>query len=68
MVAGEVDDFRMEKRYFRKDGDVVWTDLTASLIRDEAGVPRYMVAMFEDITRTAPAAGAGCATRRCTTR
>jgi len=50
LVRGEIDHFRMEKRYFRKDGEVVWTDLTVSLIRDEAGVPRYMVAMFEDIS------------------
>jgi diguanylate cyclase (GGDEF)-like protein/PAS domain S-box-containing protein len=50
LVAGEIDHFRMEKRYFRKDGEVVWTDLTASLIRDEAGTPRYMVALFEDIS------------------
>ncbi len=50
LIRGEIDHFRMEKRYFRKDGEVVWTDLTVSLVRDEAGVPRYMVAMFEDIS------------------
>jgi diguanylate cyclase (GGDEF)-like protein/PAS domain S-box-containing protein len=50
LVQGQIDHFRMEKRYFRKDGEVVWTDLTVTLIRDEAGVGRYMVAMFEDIS------------------
>jgi diguanylate cyclase (GGDEF)-like protein len=50
MVAGERDHFRTEKRYFRKDGSLVWTDLTVSLIRDDSGGPRYMVAMFEDIS------------------
>jgi diguanylate cyclase (GGDEF)-like protein/PAS domain S-box-containing protein len=50
LVNGEIDQFRMEKRYFHKDGEVVWTDLTVSLIRGEDGQPRYMVAMFEDIS------------------
>jgi diguanylate cyclase (GGDEF)-like protein/PAS domain S-box-containing protein len=50
LVQGEIDHFRVEKRYFRKDGEVVWTDLAVSLIRDDEGVPRYMVAMFEDIS------------------
>jgi diguanylate cyclase (GGDEF)-like protein/PAS domain S-box-containing protein len=44
------DHVRMERAYYRKDGTVVWTDLTVSLLRDSAGVPRYTVAMVEDIT------------------
>jgi diguanylate cyclase (GGDEF)-like protein/PAS domain S-box-containing protein len=50
MGRGEVDKVRMEKAYYRKDGGVVWTDLTVSLIRDEAGAPQFNVAMMEDIT------------------
>jgi diguanylate cyclase (GGDEF)-like protein/PAS domain S-box-containing protein len=50
MARGEVDHVRMEKAYFRKDGGVVWTDLTVSLIRDETGTPQFNVAMMEDIT------------------
>jgi diguanylate cyclase (GGDEF)-like protein/PAS domain S-box-containing protein len=50
LIAGERDHFRMDKRYFRSDGEVVWTDLTCSLIRDETSTPRYVVAMMEDIT------------------
>ncbi|MEN3309502.1 MAG: hypothetical protein V7603_5704 [Micromonosporaceae bacterium] len=50
MARGEVDHVRMEKAYFRKEGGVVWTDLTVSLIRDEAGTPQFNVAMMEDIT------------------
>ena len=44
------DHVRMERAYYRKDGTVVWTDLTVSLLRDSAGAPRYTVAMVEDIT------------------
>jgi len=47
---GEVEDIRVEKPTFRKDGTVVWTDVTASLVRDEHGQPRYTVAMIADIT------------------
>jgi diguanylate cyclase (GGDEF)-like protein/PAS domain S-box-containing protein len=50
MIAGAVDHLRMEKAYYRKDGTELWTDLVVSLIRDQAGEPRYLVAMVEDIT------------------
>ena len=40
----------MEKRYRHRDGRLVWTELTASLIRDGDGAPLYTVAMAEDIT------------------
>ncbi|MCG5444949.1 EAL domain-containing protein [Micromonospora sp. NIE79] len=49
MIEGKHDAARVEKRYHRKDGTVVWTDLAVSLIRHE-GRPRFTVAMIEDIT------------------
>jgi diguanylate cyclase (GGDEF)-like protein/PAS domain S-box-containing protein len=50
MVRGDREHFRLEKPYYRKDGQAVWTDLVVSLIRDPDGPPRYVVAMVEDIT------------------
>ena len=50
LVAGKRDHFQFDKPYFRHDGQVVWTHLTCSLIRDEEGRPQYQVAMLEDIT------------------
>jgi diguanylate cyclase (GGDEF)-like protein/PAS domain S-box-containing protein len=47
--AGEVDHYRTEKRYIRKDGSLVWVDLTVTSVRDENGDPEYMVDMIEDI-------------------
>ena len=41
---------RLEQAYYRKDGAVVWTDLTVSLLRDSDGAPQFTVAMVEDIT------------------
>ncbi|MEU4528189.1 EAL domain-containing protein [Micromonospora ureilytica] len=49
LIEGKHDAARVEKRYYRKDGTVVWTDLAVSLIRQE-GRPRFTVAMIEDIT------------------
>ncbi|MGR6317877.1 EAL domain-containing protein [Micromonospora soli] len=50
LVGGKHDSARVEKRYHRKDGSVVWTDLAVSLIRYDDGRPRFTVAMIEDIT------------------
>jgi diguanylate cyclase (GGDEF)-like protein/PAS domain S-box-containing protein len=50
VLSGGRDQFRIEKPYVHKDGHRVWTDLVASIIRDEDGRPRWLVAMFEDIT------------------
>ncbi len=50
LAAGGRDHIFLEKRLMRTDGQAVWTHLTASLIRDEDGTPRYQVAMFEDVT------------------
>jgi diguanylate cyclase (GGDEF)-like protein/PAS domain S-box-containing protein len=50
LISGRRDRFQCDKPYYRRDGEVVWTHLTVSLIRDEDGGPRYQVAMMEDIT------------------
>ncbi|MGH3826134.1 MAG: putative bifunctional diguanylate cyclase/phosphodiesterase [Pseudonocardiaceae bacterium] len=50
LIRGERDHFRLEKRYYRRDGGEIWTDLTVSLVRDEAGLPAYQVGMLEDIS------------------
>ncbi|PWI40967.1 EAL domain-containing protein [Streptomyces sp. ICBB 8177] len=50
LVNGRREHFQFDKPYYRRDGGVIWTHLTVSLIRDEEGVPRYQVAMLEDIT------------------
>ncbi len=50
IIEGKRDVARVEKRYRHRDGHYVWTDLTASLIRDATGAPLYTVAMAEDIT------------------
>jgi PAS domain S-box-containing protein len=50
MRAGLMRSFSMEKRYLRKDGEVVWVDLTATVVRDPDGRPLHDIAIFDDIT------------------
>ena len=46
----EVSHNQVEKRYLRKNGEIVWAARTASVIRDEAGDPRHFLIMIEDIS------------------
>lgn len=50
LFAGEISSYRMEKRYVRKDGEIIWGHLTASVIRDREGSPLYGLGIVEDIT------------------
>lgn len=49
MLAGDIQTYSMEKRYLRKDGSIVWINLTVSLVRDEKGNPKYFISVIEDI-------------------
>lgn len=49
LLRGEIPYYKTEKRYLRENGEAVWVHVTASLIRDEEGNPRYFLAMMEDI-------------------
>ena len=46
----EIDSYTLEKRFVRKDGEIVLTDLTVSCIRNETGDVRNVLASFQDIT------------------
>jgi len=50
LVAGEIMTYTMEKRYFRKDGEIVWARLTVSMVRDAAQQPHYFIAQIIDIS------------------
>ncbi|MHA6801589.1 putative bifunctional diguanylate cyclase/phosphodiesterase [Bounagaea algeriensis] len=50
LVLGERDQYRVEKRFERPDGGVVWTEVIVSLVRGEQGFPLYQVIMVEDVT------------------
>jgi PAS domain S-box-containing protein len=50
LVAGEIPYYKLEKRYERKDGQVIWVELTRSAIRDASGNILYTVGIVLDIT------------------
>jgi PAS domain S-box-containing protein len=41
---------KVEKRYVKKNGEIIWGSLHASLIHDQEGKPLYAMGMIEDIT------------------
>ncbi|MBR9882875.1 MAG: PAS domain S-box protein [Oceanospirillales bacterium] len=49
-LAGEIDHWQMEKRYLRKNGEVIWVALTISLLRNSSGEPDYFITVIEDIS------------------
>ena len=50
LLDGTQDSFRMEKRYKKKDGRIIWGDMSSAVVRDEGGRPIYMVTHVQDIT------------------
>ena len=49
-LSGQIQSYRMEKRYYHKSGRVIWTMLSVSLVRDVHGEPDYFVTQIQDIT------------------
>src|SRR5262245_15039597 len=50
VLAGEIDSARLEKRYIRKDGRLVWCTLAIAMERDAEGRPLYAISVLDDIT------------------
>lgn len=50
MARGESPGYDVQKRYVRKDGQVVWVHVSASLIRDAQGRPLRTAGIVQDIT------------------
>mgnify|MGYP006287631055 CR=1 FL=1 len=50
LAAGEIDHFRMEKRFIAKSGRTIHGVLDANLVRDAAGTPIYFLGSVVDIT------------------
>jgi PAS domain S-box-containing protein len=50
LLAGEIPEYVVEKRYIRKDGTHMWSRTTVTLMREPAGQPERFVGVVEDIT------------------
>jgi len=46
---GEIPSYTLEKRFIRKDGTILWADVTVSLVCNDAGEPQYTMPFVADI-------------------
>ena len=51
VFKGEIPSYKLEKRYITKSGEILWVDLTATVIRDQDGSALYGLGMIENITK-----------------
>jgi diguanylate cyclase (GGDEF)-like protein/PAS domain S-box-containing protein len=50
LARDEINSYRLEKRYLRSDGSLVWAALSVSVVRDMDGNAMYQIGQLEDIT------------------
>ena len=50
LLDGKRDSYQMEKRYFHKDGRLVWALLSVSTVRDSSGDTLYFISQIQDIS------------------
>jgi len=50
LLRGETTSYQMDKRYYAKDGHIIWIRLSGSMVRDTDGQPLTFIAHIEDIS------------------
>lgn len=50
MLDRKITTYEMEKRYFHKDGHIVWALLSVSLVWNTDGTPKYFISQIQDIS------------------
>ncbi|MCK9353960.1 MAG: PAS domain S-box protein [Gallionella sp.] len=50
ILSGEIENYSIEKRYLRKDREIVWVNLTVALVRHRDGSPNYFISVIADIS------------------
>ena len=48
--AGSIENYAIEKRYLRKDGNAVWSSTTVTLLRKESGEAAQFIGIIQDIS------------------
>jgi PAS domain S-box-containing protein len=51
LLKGENENYKMQKRYFTKNGELIWAQLSVSLVRDEKDNPKYFISQVQDISK-----------------
>ena len=50
VLTQEISGYSLEKRYIRKDGSIVWVNVTSSAVWDANRQPKYALGIIEDIS------------------
>jgi PAS domain S-box-containing protein len=50
IMDGEIDSYQMDKRFIKKNGEIVYVHLTVSCIRNSDGTVKHILATLQDIT------------------
>ena len=50
VLAGEIDGYTLDKRFIRKNGEIVWTTLGVGCVRKKDGTVSHFVTVLNDIT------------------
>jgi PAS domain S-box-containing protein len=51
LLVGKIQAYRVEKRYVRKSGEIVWARLTVNLVPQQDNEPAYFLAVVENISK-----------------
>jgi hypothetical protein len=51
IAEGKIDTALVQKRYLRKDGEIVWGEVVINVGRDKANKPIYLLPIIQDITK-----------------
>ncbi len=52
LIENEIDAWYLEKRFFHRDGHLLWGRSTTWLVRDANGAPQYVVSQVQDVTHS----------------
>lgn len=50
LLSGDIQQYDTEKRYIRKDGEVIWARVSVTLVRDLDSTPLFFLPIIQDIT------------------
>lgn len=51
VLSDEIKTYRLDKRFYTKQGKEIWISLAVSLVRDLEHKPKYFISIVEDITK-----------------
>ncbi|HET9662770.1 MAG TPA: PAS domain S-box protein, partial [Burkholderiales bacterium] len=50
LLSGEIGAYSREKRYMRKDGQIIWANISLTAVRSADGTPTHIISIIQDIT------------------